>query len=504
MKNEKVIATLTIINDMAYVPIAINFVKGISQQLSFDRQAQQHIEIAVEEAVSNVIKHAFAPGEEGSYDIQCLQTTMGMQIRIADKGLPFDPALTSEYRSEADLDEQTGEGLGSFLINSLMDEVEFRNLGSKGKETRLIKFFPRMSVTTDNNNSNLHFHKEIPSPDPVTEKELTEMVVRQMEPREAIEVCRCFFDAYGYSYAYDNVYYPERLAALNQSGEIFSAVMVTPDCEVAAHSALAFAKHLPGVAEVAMGVVKSRYRGHDLLEKILLLLYREASNSKLNGVFCSPVTVHTYSQRIIAKQGFKQTAFLLAYIPADTSFKGIAESLSQRGSVVIYYLPLVNVSETQTVYVPARHEEIIRKIYQGLNIPVAIGKAAKPESLEKQSLMNLSINSMMLSATIRFNQYGQDVKDRLHEVICQVKREGLQVMEVFLNTADPFTPYVAEFMESLGFLFMGILPGTIGGDMLIMQYFNGILVPFDTIKVEEGLGQELLEYIRSNHDSAWS
>lgn len=134
MDTAKVLSTLRMINNRKYLPVALDYVKGISKQLGFDRKAQQHIEIAVEEAVSNVIEHAFVPGEEGSYDIQCAQTAMGLGIRIADKGLPYDPTLTPEYNNEADLDAQTGVGLGSFLMKSLMDEVEFRNLGAEGKE----------------------------------------------------------------------------------------------------------------------------------------------------------------------------------------------------------------------------------------------------------------------------------------------------------------------------------------------------------------------------------
>ncbi|MEA1961131.1 MAG: ATP-binding protein [Bacillota bacterium] len=83
MDTAKVLSALTLINDRVYLPIVLEYLKGISLQLGFDQKARQHIEIAVEEAVFNVIEHAFSPGEKSSYNIQCLQTAMGMEIRIA-------------------------------------------------------------------------------------------------------------------------------------------------------------------------------------------------------------------------------------------------------------------------------------------------------------------------------------------------------------------------------------------------------------------------------------
>ena len=70
--------------------------------------------------------------------------------------------------------------------------------------------------------------------------------------------------------------------------------------------------------------------------------------------------------------------------------------------------------------------------------------------------------------------------------------------DIFLNLLTPGTEAVAPQLEELGFLFTGILPAGRQGDWLVLQYFNGVVVDYDSIDVEEPATQQLLDYIRAN------
>ena len=52
--------------------------------------------------------------------------------------------------------------------------------------------------------------------------------------------------------------------------------------------------------------------------------------------------------------------------------------------------------------------------------------------------------------------------------------------------------------EEAGFIFSGVLPGGRSGDWLIMQFFNGVVVDYDAIQVEDAATAGLLAYIRAN------
>ena len=53
-----------------------------------------------------------------------------------------------------------------------------------------------------------------------------EYSIRRMRPDEAIYVAQCVYRAYGYNYPNGDLYYPERIAQLNRTGELVSAVAV--------------------------------------------------------------------------------------------------------------------------------------------------------------------------------------------------------------------------------------------------------------------------------------
>jgi len=59
-------------------------------------------------------------------------------------GLPYDPNMVPTYDPKGDIAEQNLDGLGSFLINQMVDEYWYNNLGIKGKE--VVVFMPRNAI----------------------------------------------------------------------------------------------------------------------------------------------------------------------------------------------------------------------------------------------------------------------------------------------------------------------------------------------------------------------
>ncbi len=81
--------------------------------------------MAVDEACSNIIEHAY--GGEGKGDIICCcdPAPGSLTITLKDTGRAFDPAEIAPPNTEAPLEERESHGLGLYFINQLMDEVHF-------------------------------------------------------------------------------------------------------------------------------------------------------------------------------------------------------------------------------------------------------------------------------------------------------------------------------------------------------------------------------------------
>ncbi len=115
------------------------FVAGAADQASFDECTAYQVRLAVDEACSNIIEHAY--GGEGSGVIECTYHVEDdcITVILRDHGDPFDPQLVPEPNLSADLGERNGGGLGLYLIRKIMDDVEFDFPAEGGNVLTMVK-----------------------------------------------------------------------------------------------------------------------------------------------------------------------------------------------------------------------------------------------------------------------------------------------------------------------------------------------------------------------------
>ena len=93
------------------------------------------VELALTEALSNVIRHAYAGRENGKIELELQLDSERLELEIVHYGEPFDAA---SYRPP-DLDALGAGGYGLHLIAQLMDEVEQGDAAGQGTCLRLVK-----------------------------------------------------------------------------------------------------------------------------------------------------------------------------------------------------------------------------------------------------------------------------------------------------------------------------------------------------------------------------
>ena len=116
------------------------FIREAAYQAGFDNATIYNIELALDEAVTNIIEHAY--GAEGVGEIELAYRTdeAGLTITIQDYGQPFDPEAVQIPDIHASLQERENHGLGVFLIRRLMDEVHFSFSQTRGNSLVLVKY----------------------------------------------------------------------------------------------------------------------------------------------------------------------------------------------------------------------------------------------------------------------------------------------------------------------------------------------------------------------------
>lgn len=88
------------------------------------------IQLAVDEAVSNVIEHAYE-SKGGEILLRCWCDHGDISVQLEDSGRPFDPDGVVEPRLTGALEEREAGGLGLYFMSALMDRVVFLRDGAK-------------------------------------------------------------------------------------------------------------------------------------------------------------------------------------------------------------------------------------------------------------------------------------------------------------------------------------------------------------------------------------
>jgi serine/threonine-protein kinase RsbW len=491
-------SVLTIPNDTSYLPLVGAYVIAAATRLGFDGADGADIRLAVDEACTHVIETAFEPGEEQDLTISCRRYPSGLKITIADKGMPFDPRSIKEYDARAGL-ERDVSGLPFHLMQQAMDEVRFVNKGREGKELQLTKYLQVPGVETYFTEDELRPYDTAAEPAPPGEYEH-----RLMEPDDATEIARCIYKTYGYTYPGENIYFPERVVTMNQTGEMISAVAVTEAGQVIGHCALS-GQAGDRVMEIGQAVVAPAHRGRGVIKNLIALLMQEARQRALAGLFAHTVTIHPYSQRVFLKYGFRESAILLGYAHRHIQVKEFADQeLPQRETVVHGYQPLGG-EPRFPVFPPAHHRSIITPIYHNLGLEREFSSTAKSQlSVEPSRLVpeiprfNLSaiVVSVLGFGLIEVAGYGPGIEHEVKNKLRDLCHEGIAVVYLNLPLGDPQTAVLCQRFEELGFFFSGIKPRPDGKDLLCLQYLNGPRIDYDLLQIYSDFGKELVGYIR--------
>ncbi|WP_054774559.1 ATP-binding protein [Methylogaea oryzae] len=298
---------LTLPNDLAVLPVATAFVRAAASRYAYDESALTQWEMVTEEAAANVIQHAYAPTDRASFDLECHYQSDGMELRIHDRGIPFDPAQIAAFDPAEE--QQAAGGLGWLLIHEMTDRQQYDQLGAQGKELRLFKRAPAGLA--------LPQAPETAKPTEAEPKSAEGATFRAMRSDEAIQVVRLLYEAYRYSYINDQIYRPDYIASMNEAGKLRSYVAVLPDGAVIAHNALILHEERPAICEVGAGVASPAYRGQGVFDRLNELVLREIAAGGFMLAFAGAVTAHVASQKAARRAGWVESGLMLAAQPAE-------------------------------------------------------------------------------------------------------------------------------------------------------------------------------------------
>lgn len=112
-------------NDINQIPRLEDYIEAIAATKSIDGGTAMALNLALEEAVSNVMMYAYPQEERGSINLKAILHADSIEFVLSDNGVPFDPTASPDVDTSLGVDERAIGGLGIHLVRNIMDEVRY-------------------------------------------------------------------------------------------------------------------------------------------------------------------------------------------------------------------------------------------------------------------------------------------------------------------------------------------------------------------------------------------
>jgi len=436
-----------------FLPLLNSFIH-VSSDVFEIQEIKDKIELCAEEAFIYILKNSYRE-EQGDIEVNITLNETHFILSFIDKGLPID--ISFSQTAVNDIDSIDTEGLELLLIKRFSHKAEWLNLGKKGREFKLYFELPQQAIYS------------LPQPEEETEGDISaeDIEIKRFEKQWAIEISQIIYKAYGYSYPNEDLYFPDRIIALNESGQLVSVVAYdTKRNRIAGHYALE-REELGSVAEIGQAVVSPAYRGLGLMKKIRLKTQEAGKEIGLEGIMSKPVTVHLFSQKTNEALGAVPVGMGFGVSPIK-HFKKIEADTSQRGSCMYYFLPLKK--RKRVLHVPRRHRQTIETIYADLKLEYSINQQEAP--VRKNGTVKSNYSPNFETGSIFVTEIGRDTIGYIKEAFFDLAfRMKAKVLLLYITMEDRSVESLVSEVENENFFFSGIFPSFAeGNDVLIYEF----------------------------------
>ena len=119
-------ASLTLPNDIETIPQLSEFVETFCDERMVDMSITLSLNLAIEEAVVNVMSYAYPAGTYGEVLVKAIADDKVLTFIISDNGIPFDPTAKADVDTSLSAEDRPIGGLGIHLVKHIMDSVDYQ------------------------------------------------------------------------------------------------------------------------------------------------------------------------------------------------------------------------------------------------------------------------------------------------------------------------------------------------------------------------------------------
>ncbi len=133
------IKTLNVKSRTENLSLIRDFINSSATEINIPEDIVENIILAVDEACTNIIKHAYKYSPDGDILIKVKPSSTKFVVSIIDNGISFEPDTVPEPDLQKYYRQRRVGGLGIYLMKTLMDEVKYISKPGKYNEVLLSK-----------------------------------------------------------------------------------------------------------------------------------------------------------------------------------------------------------------------------------------------------------------------------------------------------------------------------------------------------------------------------
>ena len=115
------------------------FYQQAAIEAGLNKDAIFEMEMAIDEAVANIIDHALGGEDRGDIECRYEKLTNGLKVIFHDHGIPFDPEAVEIPDIVSNPLQRKEGGLGLYFMRQMMDEVCFSTDSNGGNLLTMVK-----------------------------------------------------------------------------------------------------------------------------------------------------------------------------------------------------------------------------------------------------------------------------------------------------------------------------------------------------------------------------
>ena len=469
---------LTVPSDERSLVLAGALARHYGHVLGMTPEETDSLAGSVVDLVRFTLEHAY-PGEpDGDIELTLDLVGRSVQVDVHDWGRPLTSA-----------DEASGLPPDLRAIVHEADDLRLINLGADGKRLILTR---RVSSTVHAEPESHDFDSPGRRAAAAPSDARDEVEIRDGAPDDAEAISQLLYENYHLTYGHPDFYRPRWVSERLETGALLSTVAVHDGQVIGHHAALP----VPGTAsaETGVAVVHPAYRGLGIFNRVFDHTIARAEAGGLDAVWGRAVTVHPYSQRAERSHGYRETALLLASVPAQMAMAGaLATTPGRRTASLVTYRVLRR--SARAVSLPSRYADLLRATYEnsGLELAEPVGDPPEDEAVAAEEDESRATGYI----TVRARDPEGFARVLRHHLARHV---DVVYADLDLHRGIATDEAVARLNE-LGFFYAGlVLHGPDGHDFLRLQRMNAENVELEQIVCDSDFAGALLAAVLADRE----